>query len=101
MTAFKLEICFEDTGKKGRYFAEVARERVLLIFSHEADGVISTDHTFVPRALEGQGIARALVAHAVEDARTKGWKIRPICSYVVARFNEHPEWADVLAPEAP
>ncbi len=96
-----LDVHFEDTGKKGRYFAEVEGERVLYIFSHEDGDVVSADHVFVPPELDGRGIALALVEHAVEDARLRGWKIRPVCSYVVVKFDEHPEWADVLAPDAP
>jgi len=37
------------------------------------------------------------VRRAIDDARAKGWKIRPACSYVEAAFKKHPEWADVLA----
>ena len=55
------------------------------------------DHTLVPPALEGRGIAAVLVARAVSDARAQGFKDRTlVCSYVVAAFQRRKtEWADV------
>jgi predicted GNAT family acetyltransferase len=33
----------------------------------------------------------------IGDAGANGFKIRPICPYVLAQFQKHPEWRDVLA----
>lgn len=55
------------------------------------------DHTFVPPAMRGQGVAQKLVEALVADAREQGFKIVPQCSYVEALFRRHPEWADLLA----
>ena len=62
-----------------------------------ADGAIAINHTGVPPKYEGRGIAARLVNKAIEDARAEGFKITPICSYVVAQFRRHPEWADLRA----
>jgi len=92
-----LEIEFHDNGHRGLYAVEVEGLRAKMTFVHDSESVIAADHTYVPPELEGRGIAMAIVRHAVEDARTKGWKIRPACSYVETAFKRHPEWADVLA----
>jgi predicted GNAT family acetyltransferase len=55
------------------------------------------NHTFVPSALRGRGVAQKLVEALVADAREQGFKIVPQCSYVAALFRRHPEWADLLA----
>jgi predicted GNAT family acetyltransferase len=56
------------------------------------------DHTFVPPEARGQRIAHVLVEALVADAREQGFTIEPTCSYVLALFKRHPEWADVRAP---
>ena len=54
-------------------------------------------HTLVPPALEGRGIAAALVAEALAHARREGWRVRPDCSYVESYMQRHPETRDLLA----
>ena len=54
-------------------------------------------HTLVPPALEGRGIAAALVAAALAHARREGLRVRPTCSYVSAYMRRHPESLDLLA----
>ena len=60
-------------------------------------GVMSIHHTGVPRALEGRGIAAALVQAALAHARAQGWRVRPLCSYVQAYMRRHPDTLDLLA----
>jgi hypothetical protein len=54
-------------------------------------------HTGVPQALEGRGIAAALVGAALAHARAQGLRIRPQCSYVQVYMRRHPETQDLLA----
>lgn len=61
------------------------------------DGIVRMTHTGVPRALEGRGIAAALVSHALGWARAEGHKVQPLCSYVVTYMHRHPEWQDLQA----
>ena len=51
-------------------------------------------HTEVPPADEGKGIASRLMKEALSDARRRGFKIVPVCSFVVAYVRRHPEFAD-------
>jgi uncharacterized protein len=53
--------------------------------------VMDMPHTYVPKALEGRGIAALLVAAAVAYAQAKGLKVRPSCSYVTVYMQRHPE----------
>ncbi len=58
--------------------------------------VMHTLHTAVPAALQGRGIAATLVAAALAHARSQGWRVRPVCSYVQAYMQRHPETQDLL-----
>ena len=91
-------IAREDDGRRGRYVARIAgiEAEAELTFTHRAPGVISADHTGAPEIMRGTGVAAALVDRLVEDARSEGFKIVPMCSYVGARYAKHPEWRDVM-----
>ena len=51
------------------------------------------DHTGVPEAIGGRGIAGQLVAAAFEHAAAQDWKVIPACSYAAAWVDRHPEHA--------
>ena len=85
---------------------EVSKECVGRVVSYSRPAVLTwralgplriADHTFVPPAMRGAGVAQQLVEALVADARAQGFKIVPQCSYVEAQFRRHPEWADLLA----
>lgn len=91
-------ITLEMNGQKGRYVAVVdgIADPAELTFSKMSDSLVIADHTGVPDALRGMGIGRALVERLVADAREKGFKIIPLCPYVNATRQKHPEWADLF-----
>lgn len=62
-----------------------------------SDGVMHMTHTEVPPALQGRGIAAALVAQALAHARAHGLKINPQCSYVRAYMQRRPDTHELLA----
>ena len=53
-------------------------------------------HTEVPAALQGHGLAAALVQQVLAHARSQGWQVRPLCSYVRAYMQRHPATQDLL-----
>ena len=59
--------------------------------------VIVYDHTIVPSAIGGRGIAGELTKHALDYAREQGKKVVPACSYVASYMQKHPEYADIKA----
>ncbi|WJS86857.1 GNAT family N-acetyltransferase [Paracoccus sp. TOH] len=71
-----------------------------ITFTRRGPAVISADHTGVPEAMAGRGVARALLDFMLRDARQNGFRIVPLCPYVRGQYARHPEWADLftLAP---
>ncbi len=61
-----------------------------------AGRTMTMPHTYVPPALQGRGIAAALVAAALAHARAAGLRVRPDCSYVARYMQRHPETLDLL-----
>lgn len=68
-----------------------------MTYRQAGDGVIAIEHTYSPPEFRGQNIALLLMQRAIADARAEGTRILPVCSYVVAQFRRHPEWADLHA----
>ena len=94
-----VEIHYSESDTKGRYGATisgVASEAELTISKVSATLVIA-DHTFVPDELRGRGLAQALAAHLIADARAKGQRIVPLCPFVRGYAQKHrEELADVI-----
>jgi predicted GNAT family acetyltransferase len=80
--------CFETT---------LAGHRAECAYRRQGD-VLVLHHTAVPDALQGQGLAAALVAQALDWARQQGLRVRPTCSYVASYMRRHPETQDLLTP---
>lgn len=61
-------------------------------------GVMRIFHTEVAPALQGRGIAAALVRATLDYATANGLKVAPHCSYVRAYMRRHPDTHKLLAP---
>jgi predicted GNAT family acetyltransferase len=53
-------------------------------------------HTGVPERLEGKGFATHLAHAALEHARQHQLRVVPLCSFVQAYLQRHPEYADLV-----
>lgn len=93
-----ITVTLEDGPRHGRYVGKVAGidAEGEITFTHRGPALISADHTGAPVALRGTGVAAAMVDFLVADARARGFRIIPICPYVRARYERHPEWRDVF-----
>jgi predicted GNAT family acetyltransferase len=94
----ELKITREDKPTRGRYVATMdgIDAEAELTFSRAGDTLIIADHTSVPDAFRGRGVARALFLRLVGDARANGVKIVPLCPFVNAERQKHSEWSDVF-----
>jgi predicted GNAT family acetyltransferase len=57
---------------------------------------VGITHTFVDDSLRGQGIAGKLIQEAITIIQKTDRKIIPTCSYAVAWFEKHSEYAGLL-----
>ena len=93
----EVKIAHERSGSKGRYVIRQDGQEAELTYSVLSEAMVIADHTGVPDDWRGSGAGLALVTRLVEDARAQGFKIMPLCPFVNAQRQRHPEWADVFA----
>ena len=86
-----------DTPDERRYEALVDDEVAGYLFYRAREGELILIHTEVDEVFEGQGIGSGLVSGALEDIRARGLRIVPICPFVKAYLQRHPEHADLIA----
>jgi predicted GNAT family acetyltransferase len=67
----------------------------LIRYTREGD-TLTMLHTEVEPKLEGHGIGSELVKRALDDVRAKGEHVRPLCPFVAAYIDDHPEYADLV-----
>ena len=82
-----------------RFEAHTPAGLALCSYRRQGD-VLVLHHTEVPPAMQGQGLAAALVAATLAWAREQGLRVRPVCSYVASYMRRHPETRDLLDPPA-
>ena len=84
-----------DPGRQ-RFHVEVEGHQAELVYRVQ-DGRLVIDHTGVPAAVGGRGIAGHLVRAAFEHAREQGWRVVPACAYARAWVARHPAYAGFVA----
>lgn len=62
-----------------------------------AGGKIIIEHTEVPEALEGRGLAGRIVSTALDYARAQNLKVLPVCPFAKSYIGRHREYQDLLA----
>lgn len=98
MTDQSYQVEREEDDFGGRYVIALAPgAEAEMTFRKTGSDIITVDHTFTPPAFRGHNIAQQLMDRLVADARDSHTHVVPLCSYVVAQFRRHPEWADLLA----
>ena len=80
-----------------RFEAHVEGALCVADYSMREPHTVVFNHTAVPPALQGRGIAGALVKEALAWCTREGHKVVPACSYVRGYMQRHPETQSMLA----
>jgi predicted GNAT family acetyltransferase len=81
--------------KAHRFEAKLEGETALTEFNLLRDTMVVL-HTEVPPAFEGRGVGSRLAKATLGYAREHGLKVKPICPFVSAYIQKHPEWQDLV-----
>jgi hypothetical protein len=80
----------EHRPDRHAFEASVGRHHGAIVY-RLGDGVMTLVHTEVDPALQGQGVAGALVQAALDHARSHRLKVDPACAYARSYMQRHPE----------
>jgi predicted GNAT family acetyltransferase len=68
-------------------------------YQRRGDQVVFT-HTEVDDDQEHSGLGSTLVRAALDDVRSRGGSVVPLCSFVRGWIERHPEYRDLVAAES-
>ncbi len=78
-----------------RFEAELDGETAVAQYMLVGNTYIMT-HTEVPEVFEGQGVGSQLVSYALEQIRAEGKQVAPLCPFVKAYIERHPEYRTLV-----
>ena len=61
--------------------------------------VVDLVHTETLPGMEGSGYGSELVRGTLDEARSRGWQVLPLCPFVRSYIGEHPEFLDLIPTE--
>lgn len=88
-----------DNPAEHRYEIRVGSELAgFTQYRQRADG-LAFPHTEIEDRFEGQGLGGKLVSFALDDARSRGLAVLPLCPFVKSYIERHPEYLDLVPEE--
>jgi predicted GNAT family acetyltransferase len=94
------ELVIVDEPEARRYEARLGHRLVAYAEYRRALGRVIFIHTVVSPEFEGRGVGSRLAAGALDDVRARGLTVTPRCPFIAAYIERHPEYADLVHPEA-
>ena len=88
-----------DNPAELRYELVDGDTMVGLIRYRREPGAVALVHTDVDPDLEGTGAGGQLVGGALEDVRSRGLGVIPICPFVRSWIDRHPAYADLVVDD--
>ncbi|CPR12772.1 acetyltransferase [Mycobacterium bohemicum DSM 44277] len=86
------------TTEDGKYTIAVDGKTVGLADFADRENQRVFYHTEIDPAYGGRGLATILIEEALNEARSEGKRVVPVCSMVVTVLKRHPEFDDITDP---
>ena len=91
------EIQVLDNPAKRRYEALVDGAVTGYVFYLQREGALVLIHTEVAEEFEGEGVGSRLIAGALDDIRSRGLQVTPLCPFAAAYIKHREEYSDLVA----
>jgi predicted GNAT family acetyltransferase/glutaredoxin len=82
-----------------RYELLLGGRRIGLLAYRQRQNRVAFTHTEVSPTCQGRGFGSRLAAAALDDARRQGLVVAPLCPFIAAYIQGHPEFRDLVAPD--
>lgn len=93
------ELRFTDEKKASRYTLHRGDDLVSVLDYRDDGRTIAMTRAFTTPTFRGEGLAGELVERAVAELEARGDRqVIPVCWYVAAWFQAHPDRAGILEP---
>jgi len=79
-----------------RFELEKNGELAVLEYSIPKEDVLLLSHTEVPESMSGQGVGSALAKQSLEMIKSAGWKMIPVCPFIISYIKRHPEYQELV-----
>jgi predicted GNAT family acetyltransferase len=94
-----MEPTVTDVPEHSRYEIRDGERRLgLAAYQRRGDQVVFT-HTEVDDDSDHKGLGSSLVRGALDDVRSRGGSVVPMCSFVRGWIERHPEYSDLVVTE--
>ena len=90
------DVVVRDVAADHRYEAWVDGDLAGFLTYEVDGGAVTLVHTQVDPALEGKGVGSALARQALDHIRGSGRRVVPVCPFVKAWIERHPDYADLV-----
>lgn len=99
-TKFPIGMRVVDNKEENRFETEIEGQMAVIEYSVQP-GILSLNHTEIPEALSGQGVASEMIEKVLLEIELRGLKVIPVCPFIRKYIDKHPEWKSILANEKP
>lgn len=70
-----------------------------LAYRRVDSSTLELQHTIISEGYSRRGLARTLVTHALDEIRSEGETIVPMCTYVEDYLRRFPQYADLVSAQ--
>jgi len=85
-----------DNKEENRFETEIDGYKAIIEYS-VLPGILSLNHTEVPKELSGKGIASEMTEKVLLQIELRGLKVIPVCPFIKKYIDKHPEWKSIVA----
>lgn len=86
-----------DNAEQSRYEIRLDGDLAGFAEYERGEGALVFTHTEVDSAFEGKGLGSALARGALDDVRSKGLSVVPLCPFIKKWIHRNPDYHDLVS----